>query len=285
MLLTDKKNIAIVCNSLAGAGKAVLLAEKIIRELLNKNIEHSYFKEEWPKAFSSFTDVFIVGGDGTLNYFINLYPCIDLPLVIFNGGTGNDFHFMLYFNKTFEEQMQVALGENSRPIDMGKCNERYFINGVGIGFEGQVARALRGKKKWPGKTSFLICILKKIFTYRSQKYFIYSEEWKIAGKKLLVDISNGRRAGGGFNIAPQAKADDGLFDIIIADALGPLQRLRYLPVIEKGKHLGLFFIHHYRTKKIIIESDTLIQYHLDGEYFEAQKLAVEILPAALNFRF
>ena len=127
--------------------------------------------------------------------------------------------------------------------------------------------------------------MKKIFTYRSQKYFIYSEEWKITGKKLLVDISNGRRAGGGFSIAPLARADDGLFDIIIADALSPLQRLRYLPVIEKGKHLGLFFIHHFCTKKIIIESDLPVQYHLDGEYFEAKKISIQMLPAALNFRF
>ena len=220
-----------------------------------------------------------------MNYFINLYPGIELPLVIFNGGTGNDFHFMLYVNKTFEEQMQVSLNQHPKPIDMGKCNEHYFINGVGIGFEGEVARVLKGKKKRPGKTSFLICILKKIFTYRSQKYFIYSAEWKITGKKLLVDISNGRRAGGGFNIAPHARADDGLFDIIIADALSPLQRLRYLPVIEKGKHLGLFFIHHFCTKKIIIESDLPVQYHLDGEYFEAKKISIQMLPAALNFRF
>lgn len=280
-----EKNIAIVCNSLAGAGKAVLLGEKIAVELSKKKIDNTFFKDLWPNSLKNFTDVFIVGGDGTLNYFINFYPGIQLPLVIFNGGTGNDFHYMLYHHKTFNEQMHTALNENPKVIDMGKCNEHYFINGVGIGFEGAVARALTGKKKRPGKTSFLISILKKIFIYRSKKYFINTDEWNVTGKKLLVDISNGKRAGGGFNIAPEAMADDGLFDIIIADALSPWQRLMYLPVIEKGKHLDLFFIQHFRTKKIIIESDKLIQYHLDGEYFEAKKIAVEILPSALNFRF
>jgi diacylglycerol kinase (ATP) len=101
----------------------------------------------------------------------------------------------------------------------------------------------------------------------------------------MVDVSNGSRAGGGFHIAPGAKADDGLFDIVLIDALHPLQRLRWLPVIEKGKHLGLSFIHHTKAKKIVIESDSIIQSHLDGEYYSADKLEIEILPGELLFRY
>jgi diacylglycerol kinase (ATP) len=281
----SSKNIAIVCNALAGAGKAVPLAEKIAAALSQKNIAYTFFNNNWPEGFNDFTIVFIVGGDGTLNYFVNHYPDIKTPLVIFNGGTGNDFHWLLYGNKTFDEQLQTALAQNARPVDLGKCNDRYFINGVGIGFEGAVAKALLGKKKLGGKASFMITILKNILTYRSKQYFIKSAEQEFTGKRFVVDITNGRRAGGGFHIAPEAKADDGLFDIVIADVLSPLQRLRYLPAIEKGKHLNLFFIHHFRTKKIIVESDEAMQYHLDGEYFEASKLNIEIFPAALNFIF
>jgi diacylglycerol kinase (ATP) len=280
----DKK-IAIVCNVLAGVGRASLLAEKIAIQLANKNIGHVIFKANWPTDFSYFTDVFIVGGDGTLNYFINQYPDIDLPLVIFNGGTGNDFHWLLYANKTLEEQLQVALNESPKPIDIGKCNGRYFINGVGIGFEGAVAKDLIGKKKHSGKTSFLITVLKNIFTYRSKNYWIESAKELSQGKKLLVDISNGARAGGGFHIAPQAKADDGFLDIVIVAPINPLQRLRYLPVIEKGKHLKIPIVHHYLTREISIASDQIIQYHMDGEYFEDQKLVIEVLPAKVNFRY
>ena len=81
------KNIAIICNQLAGAGRAVTLAQKILGELSGKQVFHSYFKEHWPADFNDFTDVWVVGGDGTLNYFLNHYPDIKLPLVIFNGGT------------------------------------------------------------------------------------------------------------------------------------------------------------------------------------------------------
>jgi diacylglycerol kinase (ATP) len=285
MRSANGKNIAILCNALAGSGRAIILADKIAQQLTSKNIEHAIFRETWPDHFNHFTDVFIVGGDGTLNFFINHYPAINLPLAIFNGGTGNDFHWLLYGNKTLDQQLDIALLEEPKPIDLGKCNGRYFINGIGIGFEGEVALALTGKKKRPGKTSFLLTILKKIFTYRSKEYTISCAGQYLTGKKLLVDISNGRRAGGGFHIAPHAKADDGLFDVVIVDALSPVQRLRYLPVIEKGKHLHLSFIHHFRTGSIIVEGKELLQYHLDGEYDESERIEVEILPAALRFRF
>ena len=73
MQSTIEKNIAIVCNPLAGAGRAVMLAEIIAQELTKKNIAHTLFKGAWPHHFNHFTDVFIVGGDGTLNYFVNKY--------------------------------------------------------------------------------------------------------------------------------------------------------------------------------------------------------------------
>jgi YegS/Rv2252/BmrU family lipid kinase len=285
MQVITEKNIAIVCNPLAGAGRSISLADALAEKLKDRNIGYTIFKEAWPPHFDSFTDVFISGGDGTLNFFINKYPEIKLPLSIFKGGTGNDFHWLLYGNKTMEEQLEAVLQSEAKPIDIGKCNGHYFINGIGVGFEGEVAKALTGKKKRPGKTSFLLTILKKIFTYHSNTYSIRSAEQTLTGKKLLVDISNGRRAGGGFHIAPGAEADDGLFDIVIVDALNTLQRLRYLPVIEKGKHLHLPFIHHFRTVNIIVESNELIQFHLDGEYHESQKVEVQILPGALNFRF
>ncbi len=280
----DKK-IALVCNALAGVGKAILLAEKIAAHLANKKIPFVTFKDNWPADFKYFTDIFIVGGDGTLNYFINKYSDISLPLVIFNGGTGNDFHWLLYGNQTLDQQLVIALNESPKPIDMAKCNNRYFINGLGLGFEGEVAKALVGKKKYSGKISFLITILKKIFTYRSKNYLIKSSEGFVQGKKLLVDISNGARSGGGFHVAPEAKANDGLLDIIIVKPINSLQRLWYLSVIEKGKHLKLSIIHYYRTSEITIESDQNIQYHLDGEYLEDEKLAIKLLPAKLSFRY
>ncbi len=277
------KNIAIVCNQLAGVGRAVALTNNIADELVKGRIFHSVFKENWPENFDGFTDVWIVGGDGTLNYFINKCPDIKLPLTIFRGGSGNDVHWLLYGNKNWLEQLEVALMSSPKPIDAGRCNEKLFINGVGIGFEGAVAENVAGKKKKPGKTSFMIAVLKKIFFYQSKNYSIQSEETNANGKYLMISVSNGRRAGGGFHIAPVAEADDGWLDVITIKAISPLLRLRWLPVIEKGKHLNLSFISHFKTKKIIIESRQLIQAHLDGEIYHNNKLEIEMLPGKFLF--
>jgi YegS/Rv2252/BmrU family lipid kinase len=284
-MLATGKNIAIVCNPLAGVGKAITLAEKVREYLTDKNIGYSLFKEIWPNNYSNFTDVFIVGGDGTLNYFINHYPDINLPLTIFNGGTGNDVHWYLSGTKTLEEQIETALTAAAKPVDAGKCNDRFFINGAGIGFEGEVAKSLTGKKKLPGKTSFLITILKKIFTFRSKWYVIKSGGADLSGRKLMIDISNGSRAGGGFHVAPESKIDDGLFDVIVIEPMNPLQRLRRLPVIERGKHLHLPFVKHFRAGEITIESDVSIQSHLDGEYYTAKRMEIKILPGKFLFRY
>lgn len=285
MQLTPTINVALLCNTLAASGGALAIARQVGEGLTNREIAFNLLTQDWPTQFEEYTHIFIVGGDGTLNYFINRYPAVNLPIAIFRGGTGNDFHWLLYGDLDPEAQLDRVLAAGAKPIDIGRCNDRYFINGVGIGFEGEVARALFGKKKKPGKRSFLATILKKVFTYRSRPYQIKSAETNVEGRKLLVDISNGRRAGGGFQIAPIAQPDDGLFDVIVVDSLNPLERLRYLPVIEKGKHLSLPFIRHFLCSQIDIGSDNIIQYHLDGEYYEAGSLHIELIPSAFKFLY
>jgi diacylglycerol kinase (ATP) len=280
-----EKNIAIACNPLAGAGRSVPLAEQIAAEIYTRGISRTLFLNNWPENFNSFTEVWIVGGDGTLNYFFNKYPGIKLPLAVFNGGTGNDVHSLLYKNKTFEEQLQTVLTTDAKPIDAGRCNEKYFLNGVGIGFEGAVAKNLAGKKKKPGKAGFMGAIFRNIFFYTSKKYKTVTEEYKGDSRNLLISVMNGHRAGGGFHIAPSSAIDDGLLDVVMVDKLHPFQRLRWMPVIEKGAHLGLPFIKYFKTEKIVITSDTMIDAHLDGEYYAARRLEIEILPGKYFFRF
>ena len=278
--------IAIATNTLAGNGKAVKLALKIQLLLKERNIDSIIFREkEWDNRMYDFDKVWITGGDGTVNYFVNQYNDIKIPLCIFNGGTGNDFYALLYGNTTVEQQINHVLQASPKPIDAGKCSDRYFLNGVGIGFEGAVAKSLTGVKKFGGKTSFLISILKHIFYYKEQQYRICCDEKTIDSKFLMISIANGTRYGGGFYVAPLAKPDDGLFDANLVSPLSALKRLRYLPVIEKGKHLDLPFIDYFNTKKITISSNKPIQSHLDGEYLEANELVIEMLPSHFNFIF
>ncbi len=274
-----------VCNPLAGSGCALEVVARLEGLLHQYSIPKTVFIHDWPDSFSGFSDIYLVGGDGTLNFFINKYPDINVPLVIFKGGTGNDFHWLLYGEIDTVTQFKKVLDLPARPVDCGRCNNRLFINGVGAGFEGAVAQALSSGKKLPGKTSYLITILRKIFSYRSRHFTIMTGDKVITGKKLLVDISNGRRAGGGFHVAPEALANDGWLDLVMSASLTSIRRLIYLPVIEKGKHLGLSFITHLPVKAVRIQSLDIIQYHLDGEYAEAAELDIQIREQAFLFRY
>ncbi len=280
--MSSDKNIAILTNALAGTGRAIALAQQLSNHLLSKNISFTVFDQQWPDDLTAFTEIWIVGGDGTVNYFVNKYPDTSVPLVIFNGGTGNDVHWLLYGDLNTEHQLEKMETIAARPVDLGICNDRYFLNGVGIGFEGAVAKDLSGKKKRPGKTSFLIAILKRIFFYSSQEYRIKSKEISTSGKYLFIDVANGQRAGGGFHIAPLSAIDDGWLDLVMVKKLHPFLRLRYLPVIEKGKHLSLGFVKHRKIKKLLVESDTDMLAHLDGELYVARKMEIGVIPARLN---
>ena len=112
-------HIAIICNPQAGNGKALGVADRIINYLKQKEIAHSIFTARWPQVWDSISQVWVVGGDGTLNYFINHYPEIKLPLSIFKGGTGNDFQEMLYGKISIEQQINKLLEGNVSFVDAG----------------------------------------------------------------------------------------------------------------------------------------------------------------------
>ncbi len=279
------QNIAIVCNPLAGVGRAVTLADKIAQSLRKRNIPFQVFKENWPQQWEDYSDIYIVGGDGTLNYFINHYPAIELPLVIFNGGTGNDFHWMLYGKTDIEKQLDLVLNTSAKPIDCGKCNDRFFLNGLGIGFEGEVAGSLMGKKKRFGKKSFMLAVLKKIILYRAKQYKITMEGKTMESRNMMISIMNGKRAGGDFHISPESSPSDGLLNVVMVEPISVLKRIQYLPVIEKGKHLKLDIIRHFNTTNLILECKEPIASHLDGEYYSIHKIDVSVLPGKFKFRY
>ena len=277
--------IAILCNPFAGAGRSSGIASKLADHLKQHQIPYFLFNEKWPDDLISFTEAWIVGGDGTIHYFVNKFPDISIPLVFFGGGTGNDLHLLLYGKISTEQQLEKMEQAATRKIDLATCNEKYFINCIGIGFEGAVARDMVGKIKRPGKTSYLIAILKRLFFYSSRRYQTSSDELKTNRHYMIINVANGQSTGGGFHIAPAAAIDDGLLDVVLVNKLHPLLRLRYLPVIEKGKHLGLPIVRHYKTQKILIESEHEMLAHLDGEIYTSNKFTIGILPGQLSIRY
>jgi diacylglycerol kinase family enzyme len=136
-----------------------------------------------------------------------------------------------------------------------------------------------------GHLGYLWIVLRKIFSFKEGFYKIQYDGNSISEKYLLVMITNSTSTGGGFMVSPEAKIDDGKLNMVLCKPLSVLKRLKYLPVIEKGKHLGKDFILHKEIKsvKIICEKETLAQ--IDGELISSKIFNIDIFPIRYLFKY
>jgi diacylglycerol kinase (ATP) len=277
------KNIALLINPLHQI--ALCAGNKIAKLLQKKNIDHAIYTTAWPADFSDHTEVWVVGGDGTLNYFINHYPQFTLPMAIFKGGTGNDFHWMLYGDTTLEDQVEKVLVALPKPVDAGYCNNHLFLNGIGIGFDGKVVQDLLGKNSWSETFSYYKVVLQNILFFREFVCTVNNETFHWGKKCLMINIANGRRYGGSFTINPEGLINDKLLDVNIVGHVHPLMRVWFLKSIEKGTHVKLPMITYLKTGGIHIKTGSIIPAHADGEYFDASEFVIECLPARFSFLY
>jgi diacylglycerol kinase (ATP) len=278
-----EKYIALACNPTRENEKALRMTNSIEILLSGMDIPHKVFASAWPSDFNEFTEVWIIGGDGTVNWFVNQYPAIQLPLAIFAGGSGNDFHWLLYGDLSIEQQAEKILEGTPQMVDAGNCNGKLFMNGVGIGFDGAIVHDLLGKKKLGGKASYLLSILKQIVGYHEKPCVLQMPSETVSEDCFMISVANGRRYGGGFQVTPEASFNDGLLDINIVGKISPFKRIKYLSVIERGEHLNLDFIKYRQTDRIIIHSSTSLHAHMDGEYLYESYFDIEILPGRFSF--
>lgn len=281
----NNKKIALVVNPLAGKGRAAMIASLVAGKLYHFAIDYTLFNQQWPADFNGYSEVWIVGGDGTMNYFINQHPGIKIPLAIFKGGTGDDFAWKLYGDSDWKEQLQIVLHAGAKPVDAGRCNDKLFLNGVGIGFEGEVLQSMDTIRLIGGHFGYYLIVLKKIFSFKENHFKIYGGELISDEKLLLATVNNSSRTGGGFNISPASTVNDGLLDLVMCKPLSLIKRLRYLPQIEKGKHLSLPFIKHITGTKFIIDCEKPLPAQLDGELIAADKFEFELLPDKFLFLY
>ncbi len=277
-------HIGILVNPLSGSGHAGELGNWLATQLAHKKISCSLFIGNWPHRMDAFSDIWIVGGDGTVNYFLNHYTYSKTPLSIFKGGTGNDFHWKLYGDISKEEQLEKILSAPARPIDAACCNNKVYINSSGIGFDGEVLRSMKAIRKLGGHLGYLWVVLKKIFSYREPDFRVTVDGKEWLGKFLLVSANNSSRTGGGFLVTPRATLDDGKLDLLLCKPLGLLKRLLYLPKIETGKHLSLSCILYFQATDIKVFCENELYAQLDGELIKEKIFHYTVLPAYLMIK-
>ncbi|MEP6617530.1 MAG: YegS/Rv2252/BmrU family lipid kinase [Ginsengibacter sp.] len=280
----DKKMIALLVNPLALQKVKKILAE--ISQVLTVNaIQYELYHDPWPIEINGFKELWIIGGDGTLNYCLNKYRDISIPIAIFKGGTGNDFANTLYGDLTPLKQAEYLLSASTHQVDAGMCNTELFINGAGIGFDGEVVRSIKSIRWIGGHFGYMLAVLKQVLFYKEKRFKIEYDQQVIDDKFLLCVICNSSSMGGGFKVAPGSRIDDGVLDVVLCRKLGLLKRLRYLPVIEKGRHLNLEFIRHFKAVKLRISCNQEVFIQLDGELRSGKSFDITVMHKRYIFKF
>ena len=227
--------------------------------------------------------VIVAGGDGSIHEAVNgvMASGGTTELGVVPIGTGNDFAKASSLPTEWEHGAALLAdrlqGEMpSRPVDIGRCNDRYFANGAGIGFDAKVSAIARGIR-WPiGDLVYLVAVVRAMIDDIATPHIeITAEDEQITGPITLASVSNGPWVGGMFHIAPAARNDDGHLDLVIADPVTRTRIVSLLPKIMSGKHIEQPEVKTRTIRRATLIADAPVPSHLDGE----------VQPLATHFEF
>jgi diacylglycerol kinase (ATP) len=289
---------AFIVNPIAGAGYGAA-CEATVHEMMQRHgargevvlTESKGHATQLAESFArrGFPYIVGVGGDGTLSEVaqsLATHPEVTFGAVA--AGTGNDFIHILGFPDRFEEQQWQALfAAETAAMDVGRCNGKLFINGMGLGFDAQVAyenyhMENGGEVRKGSKSKYTWHIVKNIFSYKERPMRVTMGGRTEERRSFLNTIANGRRLAGGLELTPRALANDGLLDYCSTDPLSVPMRLRELMSVSRHTHLADKVFHYTQTDRIEFAFDGEVPAHLDGELMFAQRFVVDVLPGALR---
>jgi YegS/Rv2252/BmrU family lipid kinase len=238
-------------------------------------------------------------GDGTANEVINglmrarAAGFNHTAMSILPVGTGNDAVYGLGLSTDLNNAVKALAADQRHKVDIGLVhggeypNGRYFINGVGIGFDAAVGFVAVEVRWARGVLAYLIAVLQTVFLYyKAPTVEITYNGATITQPSLMISIMNGKRMGGGFYMAPKGDPSDGHFDLCIASEAGRMRIFGLVPYFLKGTQEGQPEIKIDHTDKIHIKAiKGVLPAHCDGETLcrEGQELYVELIPQALEF--
>jgi YegS/Rv2252/BmrU family lipid kinase len=248
--------------------------------------------------------VVAVGGDGTLNEVVNGYfdesgravnPSAAIGLL--PSGTGSDFRRSIEIND-WREAVRALVESKTRLIDAaritftdanGKIAVRSFINMASFGLGGDVSALVNlwrySLPRWiGGQARFAAAAISALKRFKNKSVTV-----EMDGKRTveiisnLIVVANGRFAGGGMMLAPNAKLDDGLLDVILTDRATRLDVLKELPRISRGGYLKNPKVMELRAREVSIRSDEPMAIDIDGEMIGHTPARLTVLPAAVRF--
>ncbi|WP_300619728.1 YegS/Rv2252/BmrU family lipid kinase [uncultured Fusobacterium sp.] len=218
---------------------------------------------------SSYHHILGAGGDGTINQIINIMKKknLDIPLAILPVGTANDFAKYIGMPADIGSACDKILAGKIQKIDLGKANDKYFINVFSFGLFTDVShKTPTHLKNTIGKLAYYLNGIKELPSFKKLDIKVTSDEFFYEGNALIFFTFNGRTAGN-INISYKSEINDGLLDVIIVKGENIRSTLSSLLAFLKLEHLEKpKDIIHFTTSDFTVEySDSSLESDIDGE--------------------
>jgi len=241
-----------------------------------------------------------IGGDGTLNEVVNgffengepINPAAKLAVIL--RGTGSDFVRSLDYPKEISEIARVIKNRPAKSCDLilARVNpladapaKRYFINIADLGIGGAMAIIMdRSSKVLGGKMSFFLGALRATLLYKN-KLMKIELDGEVIGEdeaQYFVAVANGKYFGGGMFVAPDARMDDGLMDIVLTGNLTLFEKVKLSRMIYRGESEKIGKIRSFRGKHLKITTDEVVFIEADGELVGKADAEFVVLPKMIN---
>jgi YegS/Rv2252/BmrU family lipid kinase len=240
------------------------------------------------RAARDYDAVIAVGGDGTVHEVVNglMRAGGRAALGVLPLGSGDDFAKLLSPGDAIERLVRGV----PQALDVGLIRSgdatRWFANGMDIGFG---AHAVRNMTKVPGFLTglgaYLGAVVLTMVRYPKLEITLQLDGGPAqAHVTSLTAVMNGTCFGGSFQVCPEARADDGHLDLLVARDCSRLDILALVPKIMRGAHAGDPRLRQARARRVCIESSAPLLVEADGEiaFEDARRLEIEALPGKLR---
>ncbi len=263
-----KHNIDVIIERFQNAGMQIVPVRAARGEALDralKNMDQSKFRQ-----------IIAAGGDGTINICVNLMIKynIDLPLAIFPSGTANDFAYYFELPTELDKMIDIALGDVLSYADVGKANERYFINVTALGNMVDASQRTDPQlKNTLGVGAYYLRGFMDVATLKPIPVKITTENGVYEEEMFFMLVMNGESAGGFKKMSPGSLIADGKLDVMLFRKMPKIELAPLLVSLLNGNHADSKHVLYLTAEKILIESTEDVPTDIDGE--KGDKLPIE----------
>lgn len=283
-------SVFFIVNSRIGSNKIARITRALLTHLGNQRHEvhmteyGGHALELAKQAIAQKASLVVaVGGDGTVNEVLQAMVYSGVPLAIVPTGSGNGLARHCGIPIEIEKAVELILHSKIEKIDVGKCNETFFISNAGVGYDAWICHQIKESKS-RGLKMYIREVIKHYFSYKPDIYRVKADEQEFSEQAFFLNVANGTEFGYGFAIAPEASIQDGVLDLILVKKINFFNGFRF---VWDGWHKSLpqntncIFI---KAKRIEIESENGLKYYqADGDgYLSNGKCIIEICPKSLH---